>query len=104
MTDALARLRSEGLDPGHWSNAPGDRYPSHRHGYDKVLVAVRGSITFGLPGGPGPVELTVGDRLDLPAGTDHDACVGPDGVECLEAHLPTGSLTGGLVRRPAGEW
>ena len=34
----------------------------------------------------------MGDRLDLPAGTRHDALVGPTGVTCLEAHLPAGSL------------
>ena len=49
------------------------------------------------------VELAVGDRLDLPAGTTHDAVVGPDGVTCLEAHAPAGTLL--AVRRvPAGEW
>jgi hypothetical protein len=30
--------------------------------------------------------LNPGDRLDLPAGTVHDAVVGPQGVVCLEAH------------------
>ena len=44
-----------------------------------------------------------GDRLDLPAGTSHDAVVGPDGVTCLEAHLPAGRLPA-LARRPAGSW
>jgi len=34
----------------------------------------------------------LGDRLDLPARTLHAADVGPDGVRCLEAHLPAGSL------------
>ena len=36
--------------------------------------------------------MTVGDRLDLPAGTAHDAVVGADGVACLEAHRPAGSI------------
>jgi hypothetical protein len=30
------------------------------------------------------VELRPGDRIDLPAGVEHAATVGPDGVECLE--------------------
>ena len=52
-----ARLRAEGLDPGAWSNGPGDRYAPHEHGYDKVLACAAGSIRFGLPargdhGGP----------------------------------------------------
>jgi quercetin dioxygenase-like cupin family protein len=99
--DLEARLRDEGLDPGAWSNGPGDRYAGHRHAYDKVLVAARGSIVFGT--NAGPVPLSVGDRLDLPAGTEHDAVVGPDGVTCLEAHLPAGARAGPR-RRPAGEW
>jgi uncharacterized protein YjlB len=104
--DALGlaeRLRAEGLDPGSWSNGPFDRYAAHDHGYDKVLVCAAGSITFGLPGRGGAVDLGVGDRLDLPAGTSHDAIVGPAGVTCLEAHLPAGRLAE-LRRRPAGEW
>jgi hypothetical protein len=48
------------------------------------------------------VNLATGDRLELPAGTMHGATVGSDGVECLEAHLPAGSLTDGLRHLPAG--
>ena len=73
-------------------NGPGDRYAPHEHGYDKVLVVAAGSIRFGLPGRGETVDLEVGDRLDLPAGTVHDAIVGPDGVTCLEAHAPAGTL------------
>lgn len=103
MRELTDRLRLEGLSPGSWSNGPGDRYSPHEHGYDKVLVVAQGSIRFGLPGEGTSVDLAVGDRLDLPAGTAHDAHVGPDGVVCLEAHLPAGSLAG-LVRRDAGSW
>jgi uncharacterized protein YjlB len=98
-----ARLRDEGLDPGSWSNGPGDRYAPHEHGYDKVLVCASGSIRFGLPERGVAVDLAIGDRLDLPAGTRHDAWVGPAGVTCLEAHLPAGSITE-LRRRAAGTW
>jgi uncharacterized protein YjlB len=104
MTDDLARrLRDEGLAPSAWSNGPDDRYGAHEHGYDKVIVVERGSIRFGLPATRGTVDLGVGDRLELPAGTRHDALVGPAGVTCLEAHLPAGSL-GRLVHRTAGAW
>jgi uncharacterized protein YjlB len=98
-----ARLRAEGLDPGTWSNGPGDRYVAHAHGYDKVLVCVRGSIRFGLPASGAAAELGVGDRLELPAGTSHDAVVGPDGVTCLEAHLPAGRVPA-VTRIAAGDW
>jgi len=103
MADVADRLRSEGLDPSPWSNGPGDRYGAHEHGYDKVIVVERGSIGFGLPDHGRTVELATGDRLELPAGTVHDAIVGPSGVMCWEAHLPAGRLAG-ITRRATGEW
>lgn len=96
------RLAADGLSAGSWSNGPGDRYAAHRHAYDKVLVGVAGSITFHLPAA-GDQLLLPGDRLDLPAGTDHAATVGEHGVTCLEAHVPAGTLHG-VTRQPAGEW
>jgi hypothetical protein len=101
--ELVQRLRDEGLDPGPWSNGPHDRYSPHEHGFDKVLVCAAGSICFGLPRIGASVDLGVGDRLDLPAGTEHEAFVGPDGVTCLESHLPAGCLSG-LRRYDAGTW
>jgi uncharacterized protein YjlB len=101
--DLERRLRAEGLDPGAWSNGPGARYAAHEHGYDKVIAVARGSITFGLPDAGRALDLEEGDRLELPAGTRHDAVVGPRGVTCLEAHLPAGSLTR-LQHRTASAW
>ena len=104
MPDGLERrMREEGLEPSTWANGPGDRYAAHAHGYDKVIVVELGSIRFGLPAGNDAIDLDAGDRLELPAGTSHDALVGPDGVRCLEAHLAAGSLAG-LGRRPSGDW
>jgi quercetin dioxygenase-like cupin family protein len=100
---AVASLRAAGLEPGSWSNAPGDRYGAHEHAYDKVLVCTAGSVVFGLPDRGESVELRSGDRLDLPAGTRHDATIGPAGVTCLEAHLAAGRLPE-LRHRPAGDW
>jgi uncharacterized protein YjlB len=93
------RLLAEGLRPSTWANAPGDRYATHSHGYDKVLVATRGSIVFHLTGLQRDVELRAGERLDLPAGIDHAATVGAQGVSCLEAHLAAGSLPGDAHHR-----
>ena len=101
--EVAARLRAEGLDPSPWSNGPGDRYGAHEHGYDKVIVVAAGSIVFGLPGSGEAIELHAGDRLELPAGTRHDAVVGPVGVTCLEAHVPAGRFDAAR-RVAAGEW
>jgi uncharacterized protein YjlB len=98
-----ARLRAEGLAPSSWSNGPHDRYAAHDHAYDKVLVCERGSIRFGLPALGEAVDLAEGDRLELPAGTTHDAVVGAEGVTCLEAHQPARTLSE-LRRLPASEW
>jgi quercetin dioxygenase-like cupin family protein len=79
-------MTGEGLSPYSWSNGPHDVYSAHTHSYDKVIYVVRGSITFGLPEMGKQLTLKAGDRLDLPAGTVHDAVVGSQGVVCLEGH------------------
>jgi len=76
----------EGLSPYQWSNGPHDAYAAHSHSYDKVIYVVRGSIIFGLPELGQQLTMQAGDRLDLPAGTVHEAVVGAHGVVCLEAH------------------
>ncbi len=79
-------MANEGLDPYSWSNGPLDIYSAHSHGCDKVIYVAQGSITFGLPQLGKSLTMKVGDRLDLPAGTVHDARVGAEGVVCLEGH------------------
>ena len=75
-------LQEEGLAPFRWGNTAGYHYSPHRHDYDSVIVCIAGSISFRVEGRD--VELRPGDRIDLPAGVEHAATVGPDGVECLE--------------------
>lgn len=84
--ELLQAYRQEGLSPYTWSNGPGDTYAAHIHPYDKVLYVARGSITWILPDLKQEIETFPGDRIDLPRGTLHAACVGPHGVTCLEAH------------------
>ena len=81
------RLLREGLRPSAWSNGPGDSYAVHSHSYHKVLYCVTGSLRFTLPdlGPDAGVDLTPGDRLELPSGTRHGALVGPQGCSCVEA-------------------
>jgi uncharacterized protein YjlB len=100
----LARMAAEGLIAHGWSNGPNERYGRHAHDYDKVIVVAEGSIDFGLVATGQRIELLPGDRLELPAGTAHDARVGPAGVTCLEAHRPAGTLPAGPRRRAAEDW
>ena len=81
----MARLRAEATGCYSWSNGPGDRYTAHSHSYEKVLYCVDGSITFILEAQDGKrIELKVGDRMVLPAGTLHSAVVGQGGCTCIE--------------------
>ncbi len=83
--DQTAR-RSGYSSPYEWSNAAGDRYPLHSHGYTKLLMCAAGSITFLVGDDQEPVELSAGQGLVLPPGTPHAAIVGPRGCTCLEGH------------------
>jgi quercetin dioxygenase-like cupin family protein len=49
-----------------------------------VLFCLEGSIVVHTD--DGDLELTSGDRLDLPPGTAHAATVGPHGCSCIEAY------------------
>ncbi|HAF08896.1 MAG TPA: cupin [Chloroflexi bacterium] len=80
-------LRREARDVYGWSNAPGDTYGEHDHGYTKLLYCTRGSIDFVLGDG-GRVAMRPGDRLVLPPRTRHSAVVGPEGCACVEGKLP----------------
>jgi mannose-6-phosphate isomerase-like protein (cupin superfamily) len=79
-------LRDEGLSPPRpWSNGPHDVYGSHQHSYHKVLYCVQGSIRFRLDSEGRDIDLSPGDRLEIPPRTSHSAVVGPQGVMCVEA-------------------
>jgi quercetin dioxygenase-like cupin family protein len=85
---ATRALRDAGVTPYAWSNAPGDTYGAHEHGYTKLLVCAEGSITFLLGPDETAVELGPGEGFVLPAHTRHAAQVGPGGCTCLEGHRP----------------
>ena len=71
-----------------WSNGPHAVYAVHDHPYGKVLVVAEGSITFTVGNEGRVLAMKPGDRFDLPPHMPHSALVGPDGVVCLEAHIP----------------
>lgn len=77
-------LRGLGLSPVRWSAGPGTWFGGHAHPDHKVLFCVEGTIVFVVGGRRWP--MNPGDRLDLPAGTWHEAEAGPAGVTCVEAY------------------
>jgi quercetin dioxygenase-like cupin family protein len=79
-------LDAEGLSYSRWGNGPLDVYFAHEHPYNKVIYVVSGAITFTLPKEGKKLTLKAGDRLDLSAGTSHEAVVSALGVQCIEAH------------------
>ena len=81
-----AALLREARDVYGWSNAAGDTYAEHEHGYTKVLYCTRGSIEFLLADGR-RVAMKPGDRLVLPPRTRHAAIVGAEGCACVEGKL-----------------
>jgi len=79
----LDRIRDQGLSPQGWRSGAGETYGWHEHGYRKILFCITGSIVFHTEAGD--LCLEAGDRLDLPAHTQHAATVGPQGCRCVEA-------------------
>jgi quercetin dioxygenase-like cupin family protein len=72
----VAEMRAAGGPYYEWGNGPRDVYAEHTHPFDKLLVCLEGPIIFYVPK-VGAIELRPGDRLLLPAGTPHEATVGP---------------------------
>lgn len=83
--DLHAQMVSEGLAPYKWSSNPQDVFQAHDHPYEKIIIVVAGSITFGFPIEGEPTTLFPGDRLNLPSRVMHNAVAGKNGVVCLEA-------------------
>ena len=83
-----ARSNASGCHGTGGPTPPGDRYGAHSHPYHKLLYCARGSIRFLVEPGGQQLDLSPGDRLDIPPGATHSAIVGPQGVACVEAALP----------------
>lgn len=72
------RLEDEGFEAMAWSDAAGATYPPHRHERDESLWLVRGELVVEVAGRRH--ALGPGDRLMLPAGTEHAAVAGRAGA------------------------
>lgn len=71
-------LQDLGIDPQTWSASPGTHFEVHSHVQPKRLAVRRGSIQFNNE------WLHASDAIRIPAGFEHSAHVGDDGVDCVE--------------------
>ncbi|MCH7586547.1 MAG: cupin [Chloroflexi bacterium] len=84
----LRNLEMQGYSASRWIKDAGFKFPPRRDNYDKVILVVRGSITYRIPQTNEDFALHPGDRLELPAGFAYDSLVGSQGVLCLEGQSP----------------
>lgn len=77
--DPEGALLQAGLQPRPWSAAPGTVFGVHSHARTKRLFVTRGQIDFD------GVLLHAGEGIIIPAGREHSAIAGGDGVDCVEA-------------------
>ena len=94
----ISKLREEGLEPTVLSEHPGKHYPTHSHPESQVRWMISGTLRVGTritetEGQPVPpdmqwVELNLerGDRLEMPADTEHWIQLGPQGATYLIAN------------------
>jgi quercetin dioxygenase-like cupin family protein len=63
-------LQREGYsDIYTWSDSPGTYYDWHKHNFDEVRWVYKGSVKIGYD--DTVVELQPGDKMEIPAGTEH---------------------------------
>ncbi|MFN2568143.1 MAG: hypothetical protein ABR564_00870 [Candidatus Dormibacteria bacterium] len=75
-------LLEAGLLPDRWSAPAHTRFAAHRHDRVKRLFVLSGAISFGS------LDLERGQGIRIPAGHEHHAEAGDDGVKCVEAFEP----------------
>ena len=72
-------LRDAGLSPQRWSARPHAVFAPHSHAHAKRLFVLRGRIRFN------DEWLEAPDGIRIPAGFEHSAVAGDQGVDCVEA-------------------
>jgi quercetin dioxygenase-like cupin family protein len=80
-----ARLAADGYQAVKWSSDPGTGYPPHAHIYPELLWLITGSLTVILPAENRLLELSTGDRIEIPRGLSHGTMAGADGAAYLLA-------------------
>lgn len=83
--DIRARLIADGYQAVKWQNEAATGYPPHAHIYPETLWLLEGSLTVVLPAESRLLDLTPGDRVELPKGVLHGTMAGPEGAVYLLA-------------------
>ena len=76
--DPIRWLQDMDIDPNQWSAGPGAHFAVHSHPHPKRLFVRHGSISFNGH------RLQAPAAIRIPAGFEHSADVGEDGVDCVE--------------------
>jgi quercetin dioxygenase-like cupin family protein len=77
-----SQLKSEGFsDLAVHTFPPNMRFGVHTHEEDSVHIMLKGELTLIETGDP--MVFREGDRINIPAGTTHDAYAGADGFTFL---------------------
>ena len=77
-------LKSEGLESELYTDRAGVKYGRHKHDFDDFVVIVEGTMKIATD--EHEWTLRPGDRLDIPANTNHRAeMIGKDDVKYLSA-------------------
>jgi len=77
--EVIKRLKEEGYTNIYtWEDPPNAYYSWHIHPYEEVRWILKGEITIGTK--DKTYKLSSGDKLRVPAGTEHWAKVGEEGV------------------------
>jgi len=76
------KLASEGYSRVYvWQDAPHEFYPDHTHAIQTAHIILQGEMTLTVRGQS--KTYRVGERVDVPAGVEHSARMGPDGCRYL---------------------
>jgi mannose-6-phosphate isomerase-like protein (cupin superfamily) len=76
------QLHTEGFRHTYvWEDGPNRCYGDHTHAAETAHIILEGEMTLTM-GGRSTI-YQAGDRCDVPAGTVHAACMGPEGCRYL---------------------
>ena len=76
--EAIEQLKKEGFAHVYtWSDSPGAFYDKHEHPNVTAHIILKGSMTLTIEGIR--KDCSEGDRIDVPANTEHLAQIGPNG-------------------------